>query len=447
MKETVSAHRAQCVARTFGAAVLVLGVAACGADQNENKGHAGGNASGGSCKAADRASVPYAPTPDADPFYEAPDPLPDVPPGTVLNSRSATFTISGAALPNPAWQLQYMSEDANGCPQAAIATVVKPLVVASTTAVPLLSYQFAEDSLGSKCAPSHQATGGTDQATSQLEMALARPALETHGWALIFPDHEGPYSEYAAGPLAGHVTLDGIRAAEAFEPLGLSGTDTPVGMWGYSGGALATAWAAQMQGGYAPELNVVGVASGGTPTDLVAASKSFDTGSGNALFSLGFSGVVGVARAFPEMLPESNLNDKGKAAAAAMTDGCVGQTTDGSAAPAGHFADYVTVPDPFNTPGVQKNAPKISLPQPGNVPSANMYVYQAVNDQLIPVAGVDAMVKTYCDAGAHINYNRIPTGDHIAVAATGATDALNYLVSALSGAATPTVPTGTVTCN
>jgi hypothetical protein len=435
-----------------GAAVLAVGLAACGGTKDHPTGAASdggltGRHSCGTGSGASAGSVPYAPTPDADPFYAAPDPLPNVPPGTVLNSRTATFVASGTTLQNLAWQLQYMSEDVNCNPVAAIATVVKPLVAAATTPVPLLAYQFAEDSLGSKCAPSHQVTGGTENSTSQLESVQYLPLLQTHGWTLVFPDHEGPYSEYAAGPLAGHITLDAIRAAESFDALGLSGTDTPVGMWGYSGGALATAWAAQMQPTYASELNVVGVASGGTPTDLVAASKAFDTGSGNAFFSLGFSGVVGVARAFPDMLPESILNDKGLAAVAATKDGCVGATTDGSAAIAGHFADYITVPDPFNTPGVNANAPKITLPQPGNVPTANMYFYHAENDQLVPIAGTDATVKAYCDAGAHINYSRVAGADHLVLAASGTADAVAYLASRFSGAATPVVPAGTQTCN
>lgn len=443
MKTTFDVLGTSPLVRTLGVILTTIVVSACGGSDSAPA-TANGPGTGGSCKAT--TTVPYAPTPETDEFYWAPDPLPDVPAGTVLNSRSATFTVSGAALPNPAWQLQFMTSNANGCPEVGIATVVKPIAASATTPVPLLSYQFAEDSLGSKCAPSHQVTGATDQPTSQLELTLTRPALETYGWALIFPDHEGPYSEYAAGPVAAHVTLDALRAAENFEDLGLSGNDTPVLMWGYSGGALATAWAAQMQPDYAPELNVIGVASGGTPTDLIAAAKNFDTGSGNALFSLGFSATIGVARAFPDMLPEEALNDKGKAAVESLKDGCVGLTTDGAPAPAGHYADYVTVPDAFDTPGVRENAPKINLPQPGAVPSSDMYVYQAIMDQLIPIAGVDAMVQTYCEAGARIHYNRIPTGEHISVAATGATDALNYLVSRAAGGE-PTVPAGTVTCN
>jgi hypothetical protein len=216
---------------------------------------------------SEASAVPFAPAPDPDAFYAQPEPLPDVPPGTILNSRAATFSPVGVPQPNPAWLLQYMTRDVNGRPLAAVATVVRPLIPALTGSQPLVSYQFAYDSLGSKCVPSRTMTGDTSNGNSTAETLAYLPALATQGWTMVFPDYEGPYSAYGAGKLSGQATLDGIRAALSFEPLGLS-ADTPVGMWGYSGGALATSWAASLHPSYAPELNIVGVASGGTPADV-----------------------------------------------------------------------------------------------------------------------------------------------------------------------------------
>jgi hypothetical protein len=98
-------------------------------------------------------------TADSDPFYAQPDPMPQVPPGTIIKSRAVTFAPAGVPLPNPAWQLQYMSVDLHARPQAQIATVVKPLVPAASGDKPLLSYHLATDSPGLDCAPSHQLTG------------------------------------------------------------------------------------------------------------------------------------------------------------------------------------------------------------------------------------------------------------------------------------------------
>ena len=65
----------------------------------------------------------------------------------------------------------------------------------------------------------------------------------------------------------GYHVLDGLRAALSTERLGLSPT-APIGLWGYSGGGLASAWAAEMSGSYAPELNIVGAVLGSPVGDL-----------------------------------------------------------------------------------------------------------------------------------------------------------------------------------
>ncbi len=51
-----------------------------------------------------------------------------------------------------------------------------------------------------------------------------------------------------------------------FEPAALS-ADAPVGLWGYSGGGQATAWAAEQHPTCAPEIRLAAVAAGGVPTD------------------------------------------------------------------------------------------------------------------------------------------------------------------------------------
>ncbi|MET0654062.1 MAG: lipase family protein [Pseudoxanthomonas sp.] len=180
--------------------------------------------------------VPFAPTPDTDSFYAQPQPFPNLPVGTILESRKITFKpTAGVPMLNKAWRLKYVSRDQNDRPIAAVATVVKPVLQFGPRK--LVSYQYAEDSLGLGCAPSHQVAGEiipNFSFSSQLEPAQYLIGLKTLGWTVVIPDHQGPNSTYAAGKVAGQITLDGIRAALSFEPLDLSRVSTPVGMWGYS---------------------------------------------------------------------------------------------------------------------------------------------------------------------------------------------------------------------
>ena len=144
-----------------------------------------------------------------------------------------------------------------------MATIVLPPGAAPPGGRPLLAYQPAEDTLTRDCASSYEIRQGTN---GELPQALL--PLLNDGVAVVVPDYEGPESQWTAGVQAGHAVLDSIRAAESFPPAGLGGEGTRVGIWGYSGGGQATAWASELQPTYAPELNVVGVAEGGVPAVL-----------------------------------------------------------------------------------------------------------------------------------------------------------------------------------
>ncbi len=402
---------------------------------------AGGSSSGGS-----ELVAPSLPTPDADPCYQPPNPLPAGPTGTLIKSCPITFAPQGGVpMGNQAWVIMFLSKDVNGQVIPATAAVVKPMS-APIGGAKLLAFQYAEDGLGAQCAPSHTVAGGTANSVSQAESAQPLPLLQ-QGWTIVYPDHEGPFSAYAAGRLAGQITLDAIRAAQNFEQLDLA-ANTPVAMWGYSGGAIATAWAASLQKSYAPELNILAIASGGTPADVLGIAKNVDTNpvTNAAFFSLILSAIEGVNRSYP-LLVTPILNDKGRAAFESLKDGCNGNTSDGSAAPTGHLADYTTTPDPFNSPGTRAIAPLITLPLAGASPVSDTFVYHSQLDELIPIAGTDIMVDAWCKAGSRVAYYRGVSGEHVAFEATAGPLVLGYLESRMNGSPLAVTPPGTTTCN
>jgi hypothetical protein len=122
-------------------------------------------------------------------------------------------------------------------------------------------------------------------------------SLLLEGYTVIVPDTEGQTADFASGPEYGINTLNSIRAATSSRLTGLD-TTTPIGMFGYSGGAIATDWAAQMAPSYAPGVNrqLVGAAEGGVLVDP-AHNLSYVNG------SLDWAGVIpmaviGIARGF-----------------------------------------------------------------------------------------------------------------------------------------------------
>jgi hypothetical protein len=66
---------------------------------------------------------------------------------------------------------------------------------------------------------------------------------------------------------------------------------------GYSGGALASQWANEVQSTYAPELKFAGVAAGGVPADIEYVARRID---GGVFAGIYIGAAVGLSRAYPE---------------------------------------------------------------------------------------------------------------------------------------------------
>lgn len=358
--------------------------------------------------------------PDSDPFYAAPPvELETIEPGTILRSRQVTVNGLFVPIPSTAWQLLYRSTDSKGRAIVAVSTVLVPLTPYPAGERPLVSYQVAIDSLGSQCNPSY-----TLQTGMQKELVAIAPVLEA-GWAVVVPDFEGPRNAYTAGLVSARTTLDGIRAAKAFSPAGLSGS--PVGLWGYSGGGQATAWAAEQAPVYAPEIEIAGVAAGGVPPDLEQVARQIDGGPFAGIY---FAATVGLSREFPEVDLDAYLNASGRAMRNKIGKECAETLVFGY--PGQTMAEHTNVGDFLAVPAVRK---VIEANRLGKVmPTAPLYVYHSMFDELIPVAGPDALVDLYCTKGVELIYNRDVAGEHIAYAFTGAPAAIGFLEARFNGA-------------
>ncbi|MGY2010837.1 lipase family protein [Nocardia gipuzkoensis] len=366
-------------------------------------------------------------------FYRpAPETYTDLAPGRIIAARQVNLAnLSLIPVNVDAWQLSYRSTNSRGEPIPAVATVIKPRGHVADR--PLFSYQIAEDSTGNYCMPSYQLQMGSIPATLTGSTLVAAQFLEVQaalaqGWAVVVPDHQGPDSAYAAGPLAGRITLDGIRAAENFAPMQLSGTATRVGMMGYSGGAIATGWAAELKRSYAPELHVVGTAEGGIPADLSAALRMAN---GNLSAGLIFAGALGVSREYPELRKflDENANGLGKLMIAGKEQLCASYQ-----AALFPFADNLGMlaKNPFTEPAVVDVLNKTKLGQA--VPDMPMLMYQANADWLIPVGPVDALVATYAqDPGARVEYVRDHFSEHLTLDPIGAPRAMLWLKDRFAG--------------
>ena len=110
---------------------------------------------------------------------------------------------------------------------------------------------------------------------------------------------------------AGFRVLDGLRAAVNYPELGLS-SDASMAVWGYSGGGLASGWAAEAAATYAPELNIVGAVLGSPVVDPESVARRLNASPWAGLAALMIASLVHV---FPEAkkVVDEHATEDGKA--------------------------------------------------------------------------------------------------------------------------------------
>lgn len=375
--------------------------------------------------------------PSDDPFYHVPDGLENIAPGTILRHRPPPAKIAAFGFDplnlDATHQILYRTTDSLG---NATATVLTVLVPHNADMTKVLSYQVAEDAADINCAPSYafqfdHATGpdkGT--MTTESELLLVEGAME-QGWVVIAPDFLGPNAAFLANELAGHSVLDGIRAAiNSNSFTGISKNPT-VTMWGYSGGSVASMWAAELQPTYAPELIIAGAAVGGTVPNITSVVTSINAKAHAGLIP---TGVVGLMNQYPELIPvvEQHLlpqyHDKFFTVRNQCLDADAKEFENQDII--GMFDDRNLV---YTNPVAIKIISENALGFRG-APKIPMFVYKSIDDEISPVAETDALVEKYCAGGASIQYQRDQHSDHSSLAILAAPKALQWLEGTMNGA-------------
>ncbi|MEC3953271.1 lipase family protein [Nocardia sp. CDC153] len=374
--------------------------------------------------------------PELDPGFYAPpaEVVVAKKPGDIIAAREVHLALYSIIPFNiDAWQLSFRSTNTRGEPIAAVTTVMKPRGDNGGQPRPLLSYQFPEDSNANYCAPSYvlQQASIPGNITSQYDIPFEFVAPLTAlgaGWAVAMPDHEGPNSAFAAGPLAARITLDGIRAAENFAPMGLPGRDTKVGVAGYSGGAIVSSHVAEVRASYAPDLNIVGVATGGNEPDL---RKTIELATNNAGSGIVFSGLLGVAREYPELdgYIQQHMNPFGRAMIPVKNALCLYSA---GIFPFLNIPGLFDRPDPLHDPVPNEVFDAIRLGH--SVPDMPVFIYQSNPDWLAPVGPVNAIVDEYCrNPNARVHYVRDHFSEHITLELIGMPRVLLWLKDRFDG--------------
>ncbi|MCM6775206.1 lipase family protein [Nocardia sp. CDC159] len=371
------------------------------------------------------------PLPVDDPFYAQPESLSGKAMGEVVDSRPVTLQDFPATVPYSAWQVKYVSQNSHGTPWTTMAIVLRPENRVEPPV--LMANQAWYDSLNPMCGPSYQLRASSSFRSNTGMSGEAQNIADelARGWTVVVPDYLGPDGEFAAGFVEGRNTLDGIRAAENFAPAGLS-RDTPVIMYGYSGGSRGTEFAAELAPTYAPELNIRAAAAGGLPVDMAAAAAHMN---GGPFTSIDLLAAFGLARAYPETRLASYFVDP--TLERKLSSACYSTFVPEYAFK--RVEDY-TVGGIWPL-GVPEVASVVASLRGGGygTPAVPLYLASAMYDEFATVADTDRMIADYCARGVDVMYEKYPVAEHISAEFIQFPRALSWFDQRLAGA--PTTPT------
>ncbi|KAG5987449.1 hypothetical protein E4U54_004993 [Claviceps lovelessii] len=372
--------------------------------------------------------------PTNDAFYSLPDDLAAARPGDILRHRKppasiAAFRVSRQNLKD-SHQILYRTTDNFG---NATATVLTVLVPHNADYGKIVSQQSIEDAPYANCAPSYALQLGSNEGglfgtiQEQSEIILI-DAFLAEGWIVIVPDYEGPRGEFLANIQAGNAVLDGVRAALASTSITGISKNASVALNGYSGGAVASSFAAERQPSYAPELKIAGAAIGGPVPNLANSFKAMNKGPFAGLIP---AGIGGLSITYPaiEKLMQDQLLQRYMAKFYKARKQCLGPTMLENV-----FTDYLSQ---VREPSTFSTDPALSVLNANSagkhVPTMPLFVFKSVYDEVSFVADTDALVQFYCDGGTPVRYIRDLASEHATLAVTGATLVLPWLKKVLNG--------------
>ncbi|KAJ5383875.1 Lipase secreted [Penicillium concentricum] len=373
--------------------------------------------------------------PDADPFYQPPAGFESAAPGTILSQRKVNAAFFGLVpVDVEAYQLLYRTTAIDGSAIATVTTVFKPKKAKLDRFV---SFATAYDSSATKCQPSYGYQLGSPQNNliSSVELLIVEIYLAL-GYTVASPDYEGPDAAFGPGRLAGMGVLDGMRAVKSFKTLGLTDNPMVVGI-GYSGGSIATGWAASLQPKYASELNIKGWVQGGTPSNVTGTMYQLDDTAFSGFLPTAIVGLSKKSAYGAELSPiiSKVITAEGQKALDIASSEC--SVTDLLSFFEKSIFDtsFQTLGDAFIfEPTIQSVLKQNTMAvNKDETPTAPTFVYHAKKDEVIPYADAKKMVDSWCNWDANVKLTTYASGGHATTEIIAIPDTVKFVQNAFAG--------------
>lgn len=339
-------------------------------------------------------------------FYEPPAEVPAEPGRVIRHEGFDTGVPEGAE----AHLVLYTTTQYDGSAAVASATVLVP-TDAPDGPRPVLAWAHGTTGIVPGCAPSL-----LDDPFAGIP--ALRQALDA-GWVVVATDYvglgtPGPH-QYLVGDSAARNTLDSVRALrelDADEDLtDGDGLADEVQVWGHSQGGNTSLFTGEVAQGYAPDVELVGVAAFAPATELselLAAEASSLVGKLLSSLAMVSWGEVYPAVVFDDVVREPvqpivrSIADRCITKPAAFVSAAEGVVIRGSI-----FAVDVET-DPVLQELLARNTPTEDIPAP-------LFVAQGTSDEVVDPAVTDDWVESRCDAGQAMTYRTYADQSHLSI--------------------------------
>ncbi|WP_051193388.1 lipase family protein [Nocardia jiangxiensis] len=388
-------------------------------------------------------------------FYTPPARLP-AQPGSVVKSEPmpifATLPGGGGQWPVAAQRVMYTSRTQDDAPVAVSGTYIEPTRPwQSGGPRPTVVIAPGTVGQGTQCAPSIAFSTGFVVSTDPLSMSPNQEAIAAAAWSsmgarVLVTDYIGlgtpGIHTYVNRVEEAHAVLDGARAANR---LGGVPDSAPLVLWGYSQGGGATAAAAELQPGYAPDLNLKGTWAGAPPADLAKVLGQVD---GTLI-----SGVIGFAiNGFVARNPQlrtaldAAATPQGRAVLDGLAAECIGDVIvkQRFMRTSALTVDHRSMLDHLNA--IPEAVQVLNEQRIGTLrPSSPVLITSGRNDDTVPYGQARRLASDWCAKGATVTFrtNDLPPilpgatlPNHFGpelIDGYGTNNAIGYLVDRLDG--------------
>lgn len=367
-------------------------------------------------------------------FYTPPNPIPNVPHGTLLRYARAKLTVPGGTV----WRVMYASTSLPGKRIAVTGDIIVPNGKPPTDGWKMVSVAHGTTGIADNCAPSRsdlpQPSGRSLPYTVRMANVdfshLPQAGYLKAGYLLAMTDYEGlgtpGVHPYLVGRSEARSVLDAALAARQLPGVPVSKT---FAIWGYSQGGHSAAWANDLAASWTPQLHLVGTVAGGPVSEMNLVANTLATTKMEP--SLLFMIVAGYAAAYPELHPSDVLTPEGMQVMKRFEASCYAYRTATQGKP---LATLVK-------PGFSKNKAwqtRLGQNNPGQygapAPHSPLLILHSSADQVVPAFLSKVMLDRMCTLHWTVERRVYHNGkSHIGEAYNAMVDGLAWINDRMAG--------------